>query len=76
MIALGGTDGIGEMLRGIAFQYTRGTHQSPWSVLGAGGWQQVTQGAAIGLVSGSAPAWLPSSEPRLRRTAWRPWPQR
>lgn len=54
LVALGGTRGPSAMVHAVAFQLSRGSPQSVWSVLGIEALQPIAQAAVIGLVIGAA----------------------
>ena len=54
LVVLGGLDGPVRMLHAISFQFTRGTPQSAWAVLGLSAWQPVAQALALGVVAAGA----------------------
>jgi hypothetical protein len=54
LMALGGTAGPSAMVHAIAFQFTRGSPQSVWSVLDVPGLQMIAQAAVIGAVLAGA----------------------
>ena len=50
LVALGGLHGPVEMVRGMSFQFSRGSLQSAWSELGIDGLQPVAQACVLGLL--------------------------
>jgi hypothetical protein len=54
LVALGGTRGPSAMVHAVAFQFSRGSPQSVWSVLGIEALQPIAQAAVIGVVIGAA----------------------
>jgi hypothetical protein len=53
LLALGGPTAYRELLAAVSFQAERGSLQSPWSVLGAGGVQVVFQAAVVAGIAGA-----------------------
>jgi hypothetical protein len=53
LVALGGSQGPAAMARAVAYQFSRGSPQSVWSVLGVAWLQPVGQAAVLGLVAGA-----------------------
>jgi hypothetical protein len=54
VLGVGGVGGVGAMLHAISYQFTRGSLQSIWSVLGITGVQPLAQACVLGLVAGAA----------------------
>jgi hypothetical protein len=54
LVALGGVSGPLEMIHAVAFQFSRGSPQSMWRVLGIEGLQPLAQAGVIALVAGGA----------------------
>ncbi len=54
LLVLGGSAAPGSMLHALSFQLERGTLQSAWALLGAGGLQEVAQAATLGLIAWTA----------------------
>jgi len=50
--ALGGIHGLAAMVHAVAFQWGRGSPQSPWAALGITGLQPVGQACVLGLIAG------------------------
>jgi hypothetical protein len=51
LLALGGTHGAATMVRAISYQFSRGSEQSIWGVLGISGLQPVGQACVLGVVA-------------------------
>ena len=51
LVALGGIDGIPDMVHAVAYQFTRGSIQSVWGALGDSTLQRFAQGAMLGLIA-------------------------
>jgi hypothetical protein len=71
LFALGGLDGPASMIRAISYQFSRGTPQSVWDVLGVQSLQPVAQAATLALIAGASVrlATHPSWELESARTA-------
>ncbi len=54
VLVIGGSSGISAMVHAMSFQFSRGSPQSLWSVLGISGLQPVAQALVLGGVSFSA----------------------
>jgi glycosyl transferase family 87 len=54
MLILGGAAAPARMVHALSFQFERGTLQSAWALLGAGGLQHVAQAATLGLIAWTA----------------------
>src|SRR5581483_2401593 len=54
LVGVGGTGGISAMIHGVAYQFSRGSPRSVWSVLGIESLQPLGQAAVIALVVGAA----------------------
>jgi hypothetical protein len=54
LLILGGAAAPGRMIHALSFQLERGTLQSAWALLGAGGLQRVVQAATLGLIAWTA----------------------
>jgi hypothetical protein len=54
LVALGGLHGPSAMIHAIAFQFSRGSPQSVWSVLGIESLQPIGEAAVLALVAGGA----------------------
>jgi hypothetical protein len=65
VLAVGGTAGLGAMLRAVSYQFTRGSLQSIWSVLGLESLQPLAQACVLGL--GAAATVRVWREPDLAR---------
>jgi hypothetical protein len=63
LLALGGVGGPADMIRSMAYQFTRGSLQSVWGALGIPGAQPFGQACVLGVIAGSA--WLLRREPQL-----------
>ncbi len=53
LIALGGPGGLADMIHAIAYQFSRGSLQSVWSVLRIESLQPVAQACVLGLIAGA-----------------------
>ncbi len=56
LVALGGFGGPARMLRAMSFQFSRGSPQSLWSVLGLQALQPLAEATVLGLIAGAAVA--------------------
>ena len=54
ILVLGGPGGLARMLHALSFQLERGTLQSAWGLLDAGGAQRVAEAATVALIAWSA----------------------
>jgi hypothetical protein len=53
LVGFGGTGGPAAMAHALAFQFSRGSPQSLWTVLGVGGLQPLAQAGALALIAGA-----------------------
>jgi uncharacterized membrane protein len=53
VIGVGGMTGAGAMVRAVSYQFTRGSLQSIWSVLGIESLQPLAQACVLGLIAGA-----------------------
>jgi hypothetical protein len=51
VVALGGIDGVGAMVRALTFQFDRGSFMSIWGELGIGSLQPIGQAGALALIA-------------------------
>lgn len=56
VLGLGGLQGPQAMVRAVAYQFDRGSLQSPWVALGIPGWQPVGQACALALIAAAVAA--------------------
>jgi hypothetical protein len=54
LLALGGVDGLSAMVKAMSFQFSRGSPQSAWAVLGIERLQPLAQASVLALVGSAA----------------------